>query len=718
MNHLTDPLTLRFVPFIKDIILTGEIQKKEQPRHTTKQIHYFIPITKDYVIDGKTYNAKVKIAVDENGNKYYTLQVDKRSPVSAVTGQALAPYESTLSIIESNVKFKSWFGDSKVVDTEGKPLVVYHGTSKKFEEFSDKEIGSNTDELGFFGRGFYFSDNANVDYYGDNVLHVYLSIQNPFVVNDENVNKLYDILGIDNPVDIGAIGNFRALIGNGNVNKKSDTERTNRITDKLKSLGYDGVIAKTAVQTEYVAFSPTQIKSVANNGEFDPNNPNIYFQRIGQRGATEDEIADLGRAQQMEADGTSNDNIKAATGWARGLDDKWWLETGGDYALKMKSFPTSGNLKVGLPLSDIIDTDNFERYSELKNIPVMFLNDPDSNVGGVYKQAENRIEINIPGMRARYELAGYAKERIDALLPVDVVRTIAHELDHYIARKEGFETGSAGTESFLNRQTARHQKQMNKTLKDLGLEQDSIKSWQDQGDDKSYLAAIDFAINENYDAAEFAKPDIRKSLSKLRIDAIILDRYGKQELEKLHPDERKKRVDEAYRNTIGEIYARRAEKAAGTSIQSLRDSPDFRAPVYQDGANGKGVIGLQSADELAAGIQEQLSYDLSAENTNQTRFFQDGPRGYFDWTNKTQQIIKIFQSGDLDTILHELGHFFSLNYINLAIETGQLDTIKPLMDYYHVSDPRALMGMERIQEDLARGVATRRPISGCELYCC
>jgi len=31
--------------------------------------------------------------------------------------------------------FKRWFGDSKVVDENGKPLVVYHGTNRDFDAF-------------------------------------------------------------------------------------------------------------------------------------------------------------------------------------------------------------------------------------------------------------------------------------------------------------------------------------------------------------------------------------------------------------------------------------------------------------------------------------------------------------------------------------------------------------------------------------------------------
>jgi len=55
-------------------------------------------------------------------------------------------------------EFKKWFGDSKVVDANGKPLVVYHGTKAVFTVFDINKIGRATD-TGMWGRGFYFSEN-------------------------------------------------------------------------------------------------------------------------------------------------------------------------------------------------------------------------------------------------------------------------------------------------------------------------------------------------------------------------------------------------------------------------------------------------------------------------------------------------------------------------------------------------------------------------------
>ena len=82
-------------------------------------------------------------------------------------------------------EFKQWFGDweklaltkindsgideislkrledsvSKVVDENGEPLVVYHGSNNEFNKFSLEYSATNTGNSGFLGRGFYFSTN-------------------------------------------------------------------------------------------------------------------------------------------------------------------------------------------------------------------------------------------------------------------------------------------------------------------------------------------------------------------------------------------------------------------------------------------------------------------------------------------------------------------------------------------------------------------------------
>lgn len=63
-------------------------------------------------------------------------------------------------------EFKAWFGDSKVVDEQGRPLVVYHGTTNDFSEFNRSRANLESD----MGAGFYFSntpDDVAANYAGE-----------------------------------------------------------------------------------------------------------------------------------------------------------------------------------------------------------------------------------------------------------------------------------------------------------------------------------------------------------------------------------------------------------------------------------------------------------------------------------------------------------------------------------------------------------------------
>lgn len=123
--------------------------------------------------------------------------------------------------------FYEWFGDSKVVDEQGRPLVVYHGTNKKFREFDKGAIGKKHKNL-YQGKGFYFTkEYYDAQNYGKTIMPVYLKIENP-TLSDYNLKP-------EN----------------------------------------DGISAAHGV---WVAFEPTQIKSVNNRGSFAGDNPDIYYQ--------------------------------------------------------------------------------------------------------------------------------------------------------------------------------------------------------------------------------------------------------------------------------------------------------------------------------------------------------------------------------------------------------------------------------------------------------
>jgi hypothetical protein len=87
--------------------------------------------------------------------------------------------------------FQKWFGDSKVVDENGDPLVVYHGTPREgFEAFDPKTFGTERD-AGFYGQGAYFAVSEGVaESYAETedggegtVLATYLSVENPYIID-------------------------------------------------------------------------------------------------------------------------------------------------------------------------------------------------------------------------------------------------------------------------------------------------------------------------------------------------------------------------------------------------------------------------------------------------------------------------------------------------------------------------------------------------------
>jgi hypothetical protein len=161
--------------------------------------------------------------------------------------------------------FKKWFGDwendpknaSKVVDENGEPMVVWHGTRDKsgFTVFDKNKIGSGNDE-GFQGRGFYFSGQKRVadQYRGmdGNIYDTFLNIREPYYMSYEESNELAEA---------------------------NSAEVSQEFTDGIVSEGYDGVFFNANLRDEFVALNPNQIKSAfENNGNFNEESDDIRFQ--------------------------------------------------------------------------------------------------------------------------------------------------------------------------------------------------------------------------------------------------------------------------------------------------------------------------------------------------------------------------------------------------------------------------------------------------------
>lgn len=190
-----------------------------------------------------------------------TINVDgvERSTINS-EGRPIHPTE------EGVRNFWKWFGESKVVDAEGKPIVVYTGTSKDkdFDKFNvpkngawfskNKEVASqyaiendSQNEKYIPGRGFVKYNTAS------RVIPAYLKITNP--ANFQQISEQ------DND-----------LLRNALNYKKAQSQ----VFEKLKQEGFDGYDEGDGV---WVAIKdPTQIKSAAGNiGTFGPTEKRIQY---------------------------------------------------------------------------------------------------------------------------------------------------------------------------------------------------------------------------------------------------------------------------------------------------------------------------------------------------------------------------------------------------------------------------------------------------------
>lgn len=189
-------------------------------------------------------------------------------------------------------EFKAWFKGSRVVDADGKPLVVYHGTQKtdfsKFNvpaHFGDAEAANQ--------RSFWwmFFDGSPSH---PNVIPAYLSIQNPKRVKDAGQD----------------------------IHWKEEIR-------KAKRQGYDGLVYQNTAEggESYVAFSPTQIKSVFNRGTWSPTEPDISL-----------EIAEpIGKALDVLPA-----HVRPRVESARGIKEKPWVQRATETAKQLGWFFTPG----------------------------------------------------------------------------------------------------------------------------------------------------------------------------------------------------------------------------------------------------------------------------------------------------------------------------------------------------------------------------------------
>ena len=160
-------------------------------------------------------------------------------------------------------QFKRWFGKSKVINEDGTPKVVYHGTNAEFSVFQ------SADGAYWFSESEDYAESMMEERGGNRIIQAYLSMQNPYYATLE-------------------------------PGKFSDPNYEKPLIRKAKAEGYDGLIITNDTKNElerdtfYVVFDSRQIKSATENiGTFDGSNPDINFSLRTEIGELTQQVAKM-----------------------------------------------------------------------------------------------------------------------------------------------------------------------------------------------------------------------------------------------------------------------------------------------------------------------------------------------------------------------------------------------------------------------------------------
>ena len=330
--------------------------------------------------------------------------------------------------------FKSWFGDwehdpehaSKVVDENGEPLVVYHGSPHVFTVFDVERSGENFNRSREDGGLLFFSSLPET---AEDVLHdlegrfpgtglesarlyaCFMRLRRPFMLNlGDASQRPFSGEGVPENVKGSPMAwylfphELRRGFDEGNAH----------------GAGYDGVVLKGrnaydgSPEVWGMATDSRQVKSaVDNRGTFDSDSPDITFSIIGEKAESFQEYHNNGLSYTDPADGKRKAIIDS-----RGV------------RLRKEHVSVSEGGHVNVSLAAALDfPELFRAYPELRRLRVDFYRDSGSGTGGFTDPQEHYIAVNV------------ARGGKNAA-PGMVLDTILHEVQHVIQGYEGFSQGA------------------------------------------------------------------------------------------------------------------------------------------------------------------------------------------------------------------------------------------------------------------------------------
>lgn len=189
--------------------------------------------------------------------------------------------------------FTRWFGNSKAVNRNGEPLLVFHGAGARFSTFdaggkpiwltaniqyAEKYSTANRAAEKLLPSSSIYAGNV------DRVIPAYIRVENPANVGDTDGGFDGNYMDLAKRIGVRPSELRQAWEEAGRPEMLWQAVNSKQMSELLKRHGYDGIQAIENGVATWAVLEPTQIKSaVANNGAFSLKSADIRYASAQQR---------------------------------------------------------------------------------------------------------------------------------------------------------------------------------------------------------------------------------------------------------------------------------------------------------------------------------------------------------------------------------------------------------------------------------------------------
>lgn len=334
-------------------------------------------LLKEYTDILGSYNAAYYVLSENNG---YGLDKAPNGEPSKLFTDLLSHHNGDSKLaIQAKAKtfansFKTWFKDSKVVDGNGEPLIVWHGTEHSFDTFEVDVNNERGKHLFHNKNSFFFTTTKEkaFKYKRANTMPVYLSLQNPGIHKVEE-NTTVNNLSKENEI-------------------LEDTSYDSAIFERFDKEGDNDGKTPTV---QYVAKTPNQIKSIDNQGTFSQQSNSIYKQEeLKEDGISirlDEEVENVANMMLNKL------SIKSSKYRPRSKKNNQTPSSGEEYAIEklIRTYTEITGLTLDISdaktISDVIEILKFELHNNFKD-----------RLAKKYKELTINGKVTSPFSKARY----------------------------------------------------------------------------------------------------------------------------------------------------------------------------------------------------------------------------------------------------------------------------------------------------------------------------